>query len=55
MAGKVTEFQALSEDERTALKWNFLLERFKVHFQVGGNRRLSRIVIFLTGYMFLFE
>ncbi|CAN8029987.1 unnamed protein product, partial [Ixodes persulcatus] len=44
----VEEFQALSEDEMTSLKWNFLLERFKVQFQVtfpsSGIEPMVRVV-----------
>ncbi|XP_077490234.1 meiosis specific with OB domains hold'em [Amblyomma americanum] len=31
----VDEFKSLTENELTALKWNFLLERFKVQFKVN--------------------
>ncbi|XP_065308876.2 meiosis-specific with OB domain-containing protein isoform X1 [Dermacentor albipictus] len=31
----VEEFKGLSENDLTALKWNFLLERFKVQFKVN--------------------
>ncbi|KAH7943336.1 hypothetical protein HPB52_006957 [Rhipicephalus sanguineus] len=31
----VKQFKELSEYELTSLKWNFLLERFKVHFKVN--------------------
>ncbi|CAN8002376.1 unnamed protein product [Ixodes hexagonus] len=46
----VEEFQMLSEDEMTSLKWNFLLERFKVQFQVSllssatGREPMVRVV-----------
>lgn len=34
---KTDEFTNLTDDERTALKWKFLLERCKIYVKVSGS------------------